>query len=86
MVHMIGMYKSGAQPSVWCLQGLRWMVGLHDHNLNGILADEMVRPPAISSFKDWQPKREMHYLRPLCSSIGMTVYHECSNTSLAGSG
>ena len=25
-----------------CLQGLRWMVGLHDHQLNGILADEMV--------------------------------------------
>ena len=28
--------------SILFLQGLRWMVGLHDHQLNGILADEMV--------------------------------------------
>lgn len=27
---------------VTAVQGLRWMVGLHDHQLNGILADEMV--------------------------------------------
>lgn len=24
-----------------CLQGLKWMVALHDNKLNGILADEM---------------------------------------------
>lgn len=23
------------------MKGLRWLVGLHDHDLNGILADEM---------------------------------------------
>lgn len=28
--------------AILVLQGLRWMVGLHDHQLNGILADEMV--------------------------------------------
>jgi hypothetical protein len=26
------------------LQGLNWMVSLHHNGLNGILADEMVRP------------------------------------------
>ena len=29
-----------------CFQGLRWMVALHDHGLNGILADEMVLTPS----------------------------------------
>ena len=25
------------------IQGLNWMIQLHDHGINGILADEMVR-------------------------------------------
>lgn len=30
------------------LQGIRWMVGLAQHGLNGILADEMVSHPRTS--------------------------------------
>jgi hypothetical protein len=33
----------GGQLRSYQLEGLRWMVSLHDHGLNGILADEMVR-------------------------------------------
>lgn len=32
----------GGQLRSYQLEGLRWMVSLHDHGLNGILADEMV--------------------------------------------
>ena len=52
MAHMIGRHESGAQPPVWYLQGLRWMVSLHDHNLNGILADEMVQSAAALFLED----------------------------------
>eukprot|EP00884_Botryococcus_braunii_P002023 jgi/Botrbrau1/11821/Bobra.0224s0018.1 len=32
---------TGGQLSGYQMQGLRWMVGLHQHGMNGILADEM---------------------------------------------
>jgi hypothetical protein len=33
--------NEAVQPGLkTCLQGLQWMVALHDHGLNGILADE----------------------------------------------
>lgn len=31
------------------VQGLNWMVGLHYNGINGILADEMVRPVFASA-------------------------------------
>lgn len=43
-------------------QGLRWLVGLHNHRLNGILADEMVRRTSCVSHLDllWIRPRMVH--------------------------
>jgi hypothetical protein len=43
------------EVSIWhapLLQGLRWMVGLAQHGLNGILADEMVSHLRTSGHDD----------------------------------
>ena len=37
-------------------------MGLHDHNLNGILADEMVRPAATSSLADLPSLQHGHLI------------------------
>ena len=29
------------------IQGLNWMISLHHNGINGILADEMVRPSSV---------------------------------------
>ena len=36
----------GGQLKEYQMAGLRWLVSLHNNNLNGILADEMVRRTA----------------------------------------
>jgi SNF2 family DNA or RNA helicase len=36
----------GGKMRDYQLQGLNWMVSLHHNGINGILADEMVRPGA----------------------------------------
>lgn len=56
-------HRLSTQPSViangqmreYQLQGLNWLIHLYDNGINGILADEMVRPPDAPHFLTQPP-------------------------------
>lgn len=74
------------------MQGLRWMVALHDKNLNGILADEMglgktiqARPHCLSNSNSHESMSVAVFFRSRlsrCRYISLTLEHCLVNSWL----
>lgn len=79
-------HRLSQQPSVikhgimreYQMQGLNWLIHLYDNGINGILADEMVRPHLLLSLT----QKSMSALLPLCLHRHLTVT-VCGTTIMA---
>lgn len=65
----------GGQLRSYQLEGLRWMVSLHDHGLNGILADEMVSTSSTYFVHLYLHGRPIAWEMRSCCFAQITSFH-----------